>query len=214
MNEMKIKTLLTLIFLGLLVAGTSCKKDDNKALGGSQSAIGQVNNTFTTPPIEGLPDMTIKVTDLTDGVSTVTYSSQITDDNLIPLIQSMTGVNITDHYVERERQYRITSEGMESVYPEGNLILVKYDAEVGDVYTLDRGGKTLRREVVSKSTDDDYYWYGMMIKTINVKETGRGIPGLSNIEFMFNHRFGIVGIIVVFEDGTTRQMNISSNNDN
>lgn len=113
-----------------------------------------------------------------------------------------------------ERNFRITPEGIESVYPEGNLTLVKYDAKVGDVYSLKRGSKTIRREVTSVSSDDDYYWAGMYIKTIKVKETGRGIPGVSSIEFAFNHRFGIVGIKVLFEDGTCEEIEIASGNYN
>ena len=41
------------------------------------------------------------------------------------------------------------------------FVLVRYDAAVGDKYTLDLSdGTTMTREVVKKSTTDDYGWGG------------------------------------------------------
>ena len=90
------------------------------------------------------------------------------------------------------------------------LVLVRYDASVGDKYTLDKSdGTTITREVVSKSTTDDYFWGGMLIKTINVQQDSR-IPGIKKIEYIANHKFGLVGIKVYMEDGTTSQIDLFS----
>lgn len=126
----------------------------------------------------------------------------------------MNDVIVEGSGVSLERNYRITSEGIESVYPEGHLTLVKYDAKVGDVYSLRRGSVTIRREVTSVSSNDDYYWAGRFIKTIKVKETGRGIPGVSCLEFVFNRQFGIVGFNVLYEDGNFKEVEIVSGNYN
>lgn len=213
---MKSKILSLITLLSVFATFTSCEKDDDPgSLGGTQSAIGSVNNTFQLSGIpSGISGVSAKVTNLADGTSTVTYSANITNSSYMSMASSMTDVNVTGSSIKREGNYRITSEGMESVYPEGNLTLVKYDGKVGDVYSLKRGSTTLRREVTAVSTQDDYSWGGMNIKTIKVKETGRNIPGVSNIEFVFNHKFGIVGLKVSFEDGTSKTIAVSSANQN
>ncbi len=209
---MKSKVLSLIILFSFFATFTSCEKDDPSGpLGGTQSEIGSVNNTFQLSGVpSGVSGVSAKVTNLDNGVSTVTYTANITNSSYLNMISSMSDVNVSGSSAQREGNYRITSEGMESVYPEGNLTLVKYGAKVGDVYSLKRGSTTMRREVTSVSTDDDYNWGGMLIKTIQVKETGRNIPGVSDIEFVFNHKFGIVGLKISFEDGTSKTIGISS----
>jgi len=205
------KNLQTLFLLSLIILFTvSCDKSDDGfgGLGGSQSSIGEVGNTFQISSIAGLSGLSAEVTDLTDGVSTVTYTTTVNNQTYIDMIQSLTGVSVSGTSVQRESQYIISSNGIASVYPEGNLILVDYGAKVGDVYTLKRGSTTMKREVEAVSTDDDFYWGGMLIKTIDVKETGRNIPGVSYIVFRFNHKF------VYFEDGTYQGGLIYSANNN
>ena len=213
---MNIKKQIAILLSGLLLLMVSCKKssDGYEPLGGSQSAIGEVGNSFSIGTISGVASVSANVTNLSNGESTVAYTANITNSSYLDMIKSMDDVSVTGSSVQRESTYRITTEGIESIYPEGNLTLVKYDAKVGDVYSLKRGSKTIRREVTLVSSDDDYYWAGMYIKTIKVKETGRGIPGVTNIEFVFNHRFGIVGIKVLFEDGTSKEIGIVSGNYN
>ena len=70
----------------------------------------------------------------------------------------------------------------------------------------------VKRKLPTKSTTDDYFWGWMMIKTIGVEETGRGIPGVSKIEYQTNHKFGLVAIKAYFEDGTTKVVSIYSTN--
>lgn len=199
---MKIKFLSGSILFAAILFLTSCDLINDEGVGGSQSPIGEVGNTFSISTIPGLSGVSAEVTALKDGKSTVTYNAEISDQTLLNMIKSMDGISVSGNTVQRESTYRITSEGMESVYPEGTLTLVKYDARVGDVYSLKRGAVTMKREVTAVSSDDDFFWGGMMIKTIDVKETGRNIPGVSNILFRFNHKFGLVNIVVYFEDGT------------
>jgi len=54
----------------------------------------------------------------------------------------------------------------------------------------------------------------MLIKTIHVEETGRNIPGVSKVEFIGNHKWGMVGIVVYFEDGSTKKIGIFSDANN
>ncbi len=205
-----------ILFL-LFATFISCQKDENGSspLGGTQSAIGNVNNNFTISGIpSGVSGVSAKVTELMNAVSTVSYSGTVTNSSYLNLLKQSPDVSVSGNTVTCKSKCRITSEGMESVFEEGTLTLVKYDAKVGDVYSLKRGSTTLRREVTSVSTNDDYNWGGMYIKTIKVKETGRNIPGFSGTEFVFNHKFGIVGVKVMFEDGTSKTIAISSTNQN
>jgi hypothetical protein len=88
------------------------------------------------------------------------------------------------------------------------FVLVKYDAKVGDKYSFTKSDGTLiTREVVRKSTDDDWMWNGMMIKTIDVEQDSR-IPGVEKLIYFTNHKFGIVAVRVVLEDGTQSQVDL------
>jgi hypothetical protein len=49
----------------------------------------------------------------------------------------------------------------------------------------------------------------MLIKTIHVRETS-GTPGLDYVDYVTNHKFGLVAIKFGFEDGTTRTVFIDS----
>lgn len=209
---MKIRFICILGF-AFLLAGCS-KFSPNPTLGGSQSSIGEVDNTFTFSNVSGLSNVSAVITELTGGVSKLTYTAQITETKLLSLAQSLSDATVSGANVTRSREYKITTKGIQSIYPEGKLILVDYDAKVGDKYSLKRGSATLTREVVSKSTEDDYFWGGMFIKTIKVQETGRNLPGVSKIEYVANHRFGLVGVKILFEDGTSKEIDIFSTKTN
>ena len=106
-------------------------------------------------------------------------------------------VNISGHFIN-------STEGVGYVNGKGETsILVKYDAKVGDKWSYTTlGGKKLNREVISKSTDDDYYWGGMYIKVIEV-EQNLPYPGFTKVVYSANHKFGLVGAVVTLEDGST-----------
>jgi hypothetical protein len=189
----------------------SCKKDDTSKLGGKQSPMGNVGTNFSVSGgTAGLSDISAKVVALDGGVSSVTMSANISNTTIMNMIKASSDVTVSGTLATREREYRLTNEGIQSIYPEGNINVVKYDAKKGDVYTLKRGAKTINREVTEVSKEDKYFWNNMYIKTIHVKETGRGIPGLDYIEFVCNHKFGLVGIIFEFEDGTSRTVSLNA----
>jgi hypothetical protein len=210
----KINILLLIIGV-VLLSGCSSFDLSNSTLGGDQSPMGEVGNECrVTVPFSGVQDAKVVVTDLEDGVSTTSYSVKITNPTLLEIAQSMSDVKIKNGVATAKRQYRITENGYQSVYDEGDLTIVDYNSKVGDKYSLKRGNTTIRREVVSKSTKDDYAWGGFNIKTINVEEKGRNLPGVDKIEFIANHKWGMVGIKIYFEDGTTSIIGITSDASN
>lgn len=144
------------------------------------------------------------------GVSVLTLTADFSDNDIETIqkrLPAYDGVSTFD------AKYRVTSEGVQSVYDDGtSFTLVKYNAKVGDKYTLKRNSQNLVREVVQKSEEDDYYWNGLLLKTITVKETGRAVPGFSNAKLIFNHRFGLVGYEMYFEDGSSEVIPIQLTN--
>jgi len=209
------KTFLAILLTGTLAAVMllgSCEllSDDNGTLGGDPSPMGSVNNEWDVTTIEGVGNPKAIVTAQNGDVSTVKYSADITDPTLLAVVKAMPDVEVIGNKASVSRKYRITKEGFQSVYDEGSLTIVKYGAKVGDTYTLEHNGKTLERKVTHVSTTDDYPWGFMDIKVTKVEESGRGIPGVSKFEFIGNHRFGIVGLTIHFEDGSTKTIGIFS----
>jgi len=204
---MKTKIWLTLsVALGMIIFFSSCElfEDDNKDIGGDPSPMGEVGNTFDVSTMDGVSDVSIKVTERNGDVSKVTFSGNITDPTLKSLVSALPDVNMVGNTLSVTREYKITTNGVMSVYPEGNLTLMDYGAKVGDSWSLTHAGKNLKRTVTSKSSTDDYNYGFMLIKVVKVEETGRGIPGVNKIEFVGNHRFGMVGIKLYFEDGSDK----------
>lgn len=213
-KKMKTKLFNLFYILALVFLSVACEEEDlPNVLGGSQSPAGEEGNTFSVSSyLSGFSGVTASITDLTDGVSTLSYSVNVTNSDYLTMLSSLAGPNISGTTVTGEAEYRFTSEGIESVYDDGKLILVKYDAKVGDIYTAEHNGSTIRREVVAVSTVDDYYWGGILIKTIDVKDTGRNIPGVREVIYKYNHKYYIVGVEVVFEDASTQEIRIYSTN--
>lgn len=185
----------------LIISLISCD-ESTASLGGDQSEFGEIGVFATSPNLPAvLQGGTAEITDVEDGVSVLTLSVDFSEAEIENIQQRLPGF---DGRSDFDAKFRITTKGVQSVYDDGtNFTLVKYDAEVGDTYTLKRNGQNLKREVIQKSTEDDYYWNGWLLKTITVKETGRAVPGLSETELVFNHKFGLVGYTMKFEDGSS-----------
>jgi hypothetical protein len=174
-----------------------------------------VGNTFSISGVDGISNISCKISDLADGISTIYYTCKIDRSDWVTMAQYIPGSTITGNTIISGGQAKITENGIMNVYDEGNLLLVNYNtASVGDKYSLKTGGRTIEREVTAKSTEDDFFWGWMLIKTIDIEETGRGIPGVNKVTYFTNHKFGLVGLKVEFEDGSVKQVGIYSTNSN
>jgi hypothetical protein len=204
---MKLKFSLILLLVTLLL---SCEKYGYFAvgLGGSQSPIGEVGTEFSFSNPYGVSDPTATVTDLEGGVSAIDYSVRITDSKLLTLASYITVANLSGNTLSGQVKAKFTSEGIETQHKSGKFTLVKYNAKVGDKYTLKTDDSTITREVVSVSNDDDYYWGGMLIKTIQVEETGHSTPGVTKIKYVLNHKFGLVSAYIYLVDGSYRAIDV------
>jgi hypothetical protein len=208
------KTTFSILVLALVL--TSCKKEDSgnssSSIGGSTSIpINVVGNTFANSVVVGTASYqgTIAITKVTDGIATVQFKSAIPSN--IPILQG-----IKPKYKDAsgnlvcEGKFKMTDAGILDYNNKDHkpFVLVKYDANVGDKYTLEKSdGTKIVREVVRKSTTDDYYWSGLLIKTIDVEQSSN-IPGVKKITYFSNHKFGLVAVRVEMEDGSKPQLSL------
>ena len=198
----------------------SCKKDDGLVLGGTPTPMGEIGNTFTSSHnIPGLSTVSAEVTGFEDGVSIITGTATLTNPNLVDLVNALqpifpSQVSVDGDEVSVELHARFTDKGISSLYNDEEMILVKYDAKVGDKYTAKVDGKTITNEVVARSTDDDFYWNGFYIKVIKMESTGHDLGGLKTVTYYANHKFGLVGVKLLFDNDNTISASIYSDNIN
>ena len=210
------KTLFFLISLALF-SFSSCnmiddlKEDDNELNGDTDIPLNKEGNTFaTTTYINGNyveSETSISITQNDDGVVRMAVVADLTK------FPQLAGFNdmIPDIYkdsqgrLNTETKYKITSEGIQDYtnVDQEPYTMVKYDCKVGDTYKLEKSdGNTITRTVTAKSSEDDFPYGFMYIKTTTVEQDSR-IPGISKIVYRFNHKFGLVYAEVIAEDGST-----------
>lgn len=192
----------------------SCNKDDieGSKLGGSTDL--ETNKIGYSYGFRGAVDGTTSigsgfeatVIDKTNDIIEIELKGDLASSVISQIQSSYVGadgsVNISGKFIN-------STEGVAYVNANGEeSILVKYDAKVGDKWSYTtKGGKKLTREVKSISTEDDYFWGGMMIKIIEV-EQNLPYPGFSKVVYYANHKWGMVGAAVTTEDGKTANMSV------
>ena len=101
---------------------------------------------------------------------------------------------------------KVTSEGIQDfMYSGGDeskpFTLVKYNAKVGDKYEFtDSDGAKITRNVVYKSTDDEFELGFILIKVIKIEEK-QNDPLINKITYIANHKFGLVGVQLDMKNG-------------
>jgi hypothetical protein len=196
---------------------SSCKSDSangpNELGGDTNIALAQVGNTGSTGSIlvggnyyDG--NTSFRITKNDNGVATIKVSADLRN---IPGMQSYLSNVIPSSYkdlsgkIDTEIKLKMTSEGIQDYFNVDNKpqTLVKYNATVGDKYSLTlSNGKTKTRTVTAKSTTDDTEYGFMYIKTVTV-ESNSIYPGFRKTIYKANHKFGLVYAQVVAEDGSS-----------
>ena len=208
--EIKFFNLILICFS--LVILQSCNLDSlGDEIGGKQSPIGEVGNTIDwTVSQFGLTDVEMVVTKLENGISTFKCSGTTENSVYIDMLKMVPTdrfpgtFTVIGNTVEATVDAKITDEGVQAIFEDGSkLTLVDYEAKVGDKFKTTIGGVTLENEIVEKSTEDDFYWAGILIKVIVVKYKSHA-PGISYVEHIYNHKFGLVSVAIYFEDGTVK----------
>jgi hypothetical protein len=111
-------------------------------------------------------------------------------------------------------EYKITKEGFECKTGPGAGILVKYSSSVGDTYPIGKTGEV--RTVVSKTGVDDYPYGFYLIKVVKVEENPKYLKsaGVTKITYIANHKYGLVGVLITFDDETTAEFPIYTSAEN
>lgn len=204
-----------LLFSSCNIFGGGSGSKGTDPLGGDLSEMGSVGNTFATPGISGMSDMFIGVIEREGSVSSIQSTMTLTNPSYLEIVKavenSVPGLQVEGNTVTLLSNVRVTSQGIQNVYDNGNksFSLVEYNAKVGDTYKMKRPGGTVTRKVTRVSEDNDYFWGFMNIKVIEVEEKSP-TPGISKVVYYANHRFGLVGVDVFFEDGSKAMTNIYS----
>lgn len=205
--------LLNYLFIVLfLTSMVACEEDDFGLVGGEQSSMGEVGNTFSFsfPGITGVSNGAATVTENEDGVSLITYSATVTNEKYLNMISSP-DIQVDGSKITGEFKCRMSTDGIEVIDDDGNSsILVKYDASVGDTYSGKYNGSSITREVTDVSSEDDFLWGGWLLKVVQVEATNCVTPGVAKCIYYANHKFGLVAVRMVFEDGTSKQIYLFS----
>ncbi len=204
-NVLKLLVFFTLGVLNMSCSNSSDNSNSND-LTGSQSAMGLAGVTVSSSSSEiaGVSDFSAVVTSLENGISSYSAQATVTNPLIKNMISNFPGVVINgDSASISDLQIQQTTDGIKCITGPYAGVLVKYDASVGDTFTTATSGKV--RKVVSKTGVDDYPYGFYLIKTIQVETTvneASRVSGISKITYIANHRFGMVGVKVDFEDGT------------
>lgn len=194
------------------------KKDDPNTISGTTTVplneVGNVVDVGTVTIGNNYYDFkeTIKVIKNDNGLTTFEVKGTIPNSPEIQSFINKIPVNIKDANgnINTTFNMKITSEGIQDFFNKDGKqhTIVKYDANVGDTYKITKSdGKTITRTVTQKSTTDDYPYGFMNIKVITVEQDSR-IPGVKKIVYKANHKFGLVNVQLVLEDGSTVSSNL------
>ena len=207
-----------LSILTILMFNISCDKNDpvnipsENYLGGDTNVtLGQVGNTFTGNFKIGNNYYDVnedfRILSNVDGIVTANLKADLSQ---IPELSSLKNIAPpeflnSDGNIDFDLKFKVTSDGIQDFNNDDKFAhtLVDYNSVVGSAYSIRHSDGTVHtRQVTAKSTNDDYYWGGWLIKTITVEQKAP-IPGVEKYIIKANHRFGIVYFEMVMEDGSS-----------
>lgn len=232
LHQQIVKTMKKIYFLliaAIFILPSCLNFEDCKLLSGSSNAttlngdtdipVNAVGNTFSTLGLkvgDNWVDMdpTIEIVESEDGVNTVRIKANLSADPNLAALDKIIPDELKDAEgrVNFDMDVKITSEGWldYSNVDKEPVVLVKYDSNVGDKYSVTTSsGSKIVREVTHKSTTDDFDYGFYQIKVIKVEQE-TSFPGMKKYVAYFNHKFGLVGLEIIAEDGTTLSSQISA----
>lgn len=201
------------MFFVALACCSSCERDQ-LSISGDQSPMGEVGTTVGTIDSEqyGFKNVQGEVVSLTDGVSVMTLTAQVTNSTIRNILSNIPGTTVSGNMVTVTGiEFKSTTKGISCISPFAEGIIVEYSAKKGDTYPMK--GSNKKREVVSRSTTDDYSYIFWNIKVIEVVEP-TGKFGIKETRYWANHKFGLVGIQFTIDDGTVIDLPVMTSSDN
>jgi hypothetical protein len=116
--------------------------------------------------------------------------------------------------IDTDVNFKVTSEGMQDfLYSDQDLskpfTIVKYADGVGTKYEFtSKNGKKVTREITEKNGLDEWPLVFWKIKTQKIEETP-DIPGVAQVIYRANHKFGLVYIEFILNDGTSVKIDLT-----
>lgn len=215
------KTILFALGTSLLLLTNSCSKDSNNSgsgVDGDPSPMAQVGETVSSSSstISGVSGFDATVTSYKDGISSYLGSLTVTNALIRNMMATYPGITVSGNKVSfNDFKFQQTKNGIKLITGGGEGVIVNYNSNVGDEYSVGSTGKT--RKVIKKSTTDDYPYGLLMIKTIQVEANANtfvNTGGVKNFTYIANHKFGLVGVKISFDDGTSATFPIYSSSTN
>ncbi len=200
------------MMLLLAILTSSCSKDSISSLGNDTSPMAEVGVTVSSSSFEiaGVSSISGEIIGLEDGVSVYSGTAVVTNSNFRNILSNFPGTEVEGNRVTiSDLEFKQTTEGIASINGLAEGIIVKYDAKVGDEYKTSGAVRT----VVSRSTDDDYFYGFFLIKVIEVEEHPNDY-GVKTIRYWANHRFGLVGMEFTFDDNSTARFPVYTSTEN
>lgn len=225
MKNFKILVIHSLLCVGVLFTFSSCEKkegDNGSVIGGDTNlAINQVGTTLNSGLRVGNSTATgqLKVIDNVNGIITVEFSYPI-PSSFVEKFGSLAGSFWGSDYASNASRlidasnnfkgsfkFKNSSEGVAIIDKQGKQsVIMKYDVKAGDSWSYTKkNGNKVNMEVVHKSSDDDYFYSGMMIKAVKVERKSNE-TGVTKIVYIGNHRFGLVGVELYLDDGSITKL--------
>lgn len=186
-----------------MILFVGCEKDDSTSISGDMSPMGEVGVTVSGPSgsIAGVSNIEAEVVEVNNGISTLVGSATVTNPVIKNLLQNLPYVSFSGDVITATADVKVATDGIELM--DGSLagVIVNYSSNVGDEYKINGSSKT--RKVFKHSTDDDYPYGFYYIKVVGVEEPTLDFEGIQSLKYYANHRFGIVGVDITFDDAST-----------
>lgn len=211
------KALHYFLLAGIILSFQSCFIfDSGGTISGSQSQMGTVGTTFSgsVTGVTGISNVQATVSSLSGNVSSISGSVTITNTKYLQLLQANPGTfTVSGNTVSMTGlQIKNLTDGVEKVSGTKNPgVIVNYNSALGATYPIGTTGKV--RTVTLVNTTDSYSWGGMLIKTMEVTEPVNQY-GVKNIVYVANHKWGIVAVVVTFDDNSVITIPVSSSKNN
>jgi hypothetical protein len=221
LNSIKMKkSILVTSWISILLFTASCSKTESSSSGvsGDPSPMAQIGETVSSSSstISGVSDFNATVTNYQDGISTYNASLIVTNALIRNMMATYPGISVSGNKVTATNfKIQQTKNGIKCITGGGEGVIVNYNSNVGDTYAVGTTGKT--RKVVRKSTTDDYPYGFYNIKAIQVEANANtfiNTGGVKSFTYIANHKFGLVGVKISFDDGTSALFPIYSSSTN
>jgi hypothetical protein len=199
---MKLFYLLSLSILTLMLF--SCEKEKSTtSISGGQSPMGEVGVTVSGPStsVAGVSNIAAEVISVTDGVSTLEGSATVNNAIIKNVLENLPYVSFDGNKMSVTAEVKVATDGIELMDGPLKGVIVNYSSPVGDEYAIDGSSKT--RKVFKHSSEDDYQWGFWLLKVVGVEEPTDDYEGIQNLKYYANHKYGLVGVDVTFDDEST-----------